>query len=660
MADLKKTIEIIFEGNDQASRKAADVLGKVKELEVQAKATSASTDGVAKSLDDIGQKDAVIARAADAMKALATALVIDRFIEANVQFEKFERAFKSLQGSGADVGKEFEYIKNVSNTLGISLATAADSYIKLTAATKGTALEGAQTRTIFEATTRAASALSLSASDTEGIFRSLTQMLSKGRVTAEELTGQLSERLPGALKLSADAVGLTDRELLKLVSTGGLAAEDFLPKFAAQLDKTFGGASFDGYVQSMQRLRNAIDIALIDIGNAGAFDALIAGVKAVTAVLSGAISSVTLFGELVGAFFALLASANTADYGIFGADFAAFGENAKASIDKAAASTKSLLDAFEGTDRAATKAGGAIAAGMDEGKKAALDLNRNAAEVDKTLKELGVNPDKIKKPIDDLILTFEKLANNPAVRGDQILAGLAKTLKDVKDKDDLGRLGADIVTAFAKGKLTADEFAQATKLLDDAQSKLAGTLPKTKTAADDQAKALAKQAEETRKAEESAQRFRLEMEKIASNERIKNIEAKVKLNIAEIEAQTKRVEAAFESINTTVNSTGDLLGDLFGALKDYDNLSFRASGLIEKQISLENDRRAEALALQKKLIEAQVDQLRAQTRAVERGDSVIKVDGAGLQPHLEAFMWEILRQIQVRVNADGLKLLLGV
>jgi len=35
------------------------------------------------------------------------------------------------------------------------------------------------------------------------------------------------------------------------------------------------------------------------------------------------------------------------------------------------------------------------------------------------------------------------------------------------------------------------------------------------------------------------------------------------------------------------------------------------------------------------------------------------VDGAGLQPHLEAFMWEILQTIQVRVNQDGLEMLLG-
>lgn len=151
----------------------------------------------------------------------------------------------------------------------------------------------------------------------------------------------------------------------------------------------------------------------------------------------------------------------------------------------------------------------------------------------------------------------------------------------------------------------------------------------------------------------------IELEKIASNERIKSIEAKISLDIAQLEADTKRVEAAFSSIDNTVNSTGDLLGDLFGLFKDFDNLSFGAIRQIERQIESENRRRDDALKLQKQLTQAQIAQLRAQTRNLERGDALIKVDGAGLQPHLEAFMFEILRAIQVRVNQDGLGLLLN-
>jgi len=151
----------------------------------------------------------------------------------------------------------------------------------------------------------------------------------------------------------------------------------------------------------------------------------------------------------------------------------------------------------------------------------------------------------------------------------------------------------------------------------------------------------------------------IKLEEIASNERIKNIEAQVSLNIAQLEADTERVKAAFSSIDNTVNSTGDLLGELFGLFGDFDKLSFSTTNKIEDQIELENKRRDGALKLQKDLTEAQIANIKAQTQKIETGDALIKVDGAGLQPHLEAFMWEILRTIQVRVNQDGLKMLLG-
>jgi hypothetical protein len=37
-----------------------------------------------------------------------------------------------------------------------------------------------------------------------------------------------------------------------------------------------------------------------------------------------------------------------------------------------------------------------------------------------------------------------------------------------------------------------------------------------------------------------------------------------------------------------------------------------------------------------------------------------QINGAGLQPHLEAFMFEILAAIQIKANAEGQKFLVGV
>ena len=76
------------------------------------------------------------------------------------------------------------------------------------------------------------------------------------------------------------------------------------------------------------------------------------------------------------------------------------------------------------------------------------------------------------------------------------------------------------------------------------------------------------------------------------------------------------------------------------------------------QIRKENELREKAFELQEKMTKAQIEEIKARTRQISKGDALIKVDGTGLQPHLEAFMFEILREIQVRVNADGEEMLL--
>lgn len=156
---------------------------------------------------------------------------------------------------------------------------------------------------------------------------------------------------------------------------------------------------------------------------------------------------------------------------------------------------------------------------------------------------------------------------------------------------------------------------------------------------------------------DKAGKTKVELEQIASNERIKNMEFKVALDIAEVEANAKKVESAFESINVGIESTGDLLKGLFDNLGEAD--SFREMFQIEDQIKLENERRTKELELQEKLTKATIDELKARQQMMKSGGALVTVNGDGLQPHLEAFMWEILEAIQVRVNADGYEMLLG-
>lgn len=167
-------------------------------------------------------------------------------------------------------------------------------------------------------------------------------------------------------------------------------------------------------------------------------------------------------------------------------------------------------------------------------------------------------------------------------------------------------------------------------------------------------------AEKTKEAEDAARKWAEEMARMDFQEKLELIESQTRITTAQIEADAQRAVAAFESIGTTITSTGEVLGDLFGQMNDFGDMDWSARRLIEEQIEKENELRREAFELQKRLTEAQIDQMRAQTDALIRGDGLIKIDGAGLKPHLEAFMWEILRAIQVKVNRDGLNMLLGV
>lgn len=95
-------------------------------------------------------------------------------------------------------------------------------------------------------------------------------------------------------------------------------------------------------------------------------------------------------------------------------------------------------------------------------------------------------------------------------------------------------------------------------------------------------------------------------------------------------------------------------GTFAGAKSDLDKMK------IEGQIREENKRREAALELQKKMTEAEIERIKAQTEAYNRGDAIIQIDGKGLAPQLEAFMWEVLKAIRVRANATFGDYLLGM
>lgn len=180
-----------------------------------------------------------------AIPSVGFAALAHSVVGAALSMERITNGLKAATGSSAGAKESFAFVANEADRLGLNLETTASSYAKIAASARGTVLEGEATREIFLGVSEAARALSLSAAQSEGALTAIGQIISKGTVQAEELRGQLGERLPGAFQIAAHAMGKTTQELSKMLELGQVTAEEFLPKFARALREDFGEAAAD-------------------------------------------------------------------------------------------------------------------------------------------------------------------------------------------------------------------------------------------------------------------------------------------------------------------------------------------------------------------------------------------------------------------------------
>ncbi|GAB5390195.1 MAG: hypothetical protein Alpg2KO_31630 [Alphaproteobacteria bacterium] len=210
-------------------------------------------------------------------------------IETTMQLDAMDRAMKQATGSFEAAAEEMGFVREESDRLGLELLTTTQGYTKLASAARGTSLEGEQTRQLFLGISEASVVLGLNAEKTSGALTAVEQIMSKGKVSAEELRGQLGERIPGAFQIAARAMGVTTQELDKMLQQGELMADEFLPKFARQLRKEFGEAAVES-ASSAQAEFNRFNNALIDMqrrfANSGVLDGVTEGVRDLTDVLS--------------------------------------------------------------------------------------------------------------------------------------------------------------------------------------------------------------------------------------------------------------------------------------------------------------------------------------------------------------------------------------
>jgi tape measure domain-containing protein len=191
------------------------------------------------------ERSASSARAAGVALGGALALIGGKEFVASLKEAAFATSglttgLSAVAGGAEGAADAQGFVREQSERLGLVIRESTAGYLQLAAATNGTALAGQKTKDIWLGLNEAGTVLNLSQEKQKSAMEAISQIANKGVVSQEELRQQLAEALPGAYQVAARSMGLTTQEFGKLVDSGKLLSEDFLPKFAAQLSREFG------------------------------------------------------------------------------------------------------------------------------------------------------------------------------------------------------------------------------------------------------------------------------------------------------------------------------------------------------------------------------------------------------------------------------------
>lgn len=264
-------------------------------------------DNASQALTGLRAKMGEIGDAASGLVGrLAAAFAIGSLARSAAEIETLQTGLQAVSGSAEKAGQDMDFVRRMAGAAGVDVVEAGRAFLGLSAATKGTAVEGEATRAVFEAVTVSMARAGKSSAETSNALTALAQMAGKGKVQMEELRGQLGEALPGALNAAAKGLGITTQELSDLVEKGQITAQDLFPALTKGLNELYGSAGgAQTLAQEITNVKNAFTDMAANIGDNGGLAALKVGAEvaqtAITLLGDALVSTGKTIGVLMGA-----------------------------------------------------------------------------------------------------------------------------------------------------------------------------------------------------------------------------------------------------------------------------------------------------------------------------------------------------------------------
>ena len=184
------------------------------------------------------------------------------------QIGRLEIALKGVTKTSGEFAKAQGIIASVSNQLNVPIGASTKQFTTLSASVIGAGGNVDDAEKVFRGVSEAIKATGGDAEDVQSAIRAMSQIFGKGKVSAEELQGQLGERLPGAVVKFAEATGRTLPELQKDLRDGTVGLNDVM-KFVTKLSTDHAEAAklmADSGMDAGQRLTVAMQRLQLHLG----------------------------------------------------------------------------------------------------------------------------------------------------------------------------------------------------------------------------------------------------------------------------------------------------------------------------------------------------------------------------------------------------------
>jgi len=286
-----------FEAMSASASRASASISKLRSLAAGNTEIKLNTKNAAAGLSALtkehGLLQGAVFKTRTLYQSLGGFLAAKEIIGASNAIIKIKAQLEAATGSIQQERVQFGFLREYAGKLGLEFRSLAQSYGFFLGSIKGTGVAVADAKQIFVGFSTAARALQLSTDDVDGVFRALGQMLSKGKLQAEELRGQLGDRLPGAFVRFAKALNMTKPgELDQALKKGTISAtqlKDAILKVSQTLEVEFA--------HSADVMSKTVDAAFNRLKNSFTFDAAELGANGMNRALIALADSTRKFLE---------------------------------------------------------------------------------------------------------------------------------------------------------------------------------------------------------------------------------------------------------------------------------------------------------------------------------------------------------------------------